>query len=172
MGFLDRFKTVADQKLTPEDREILRKYNEDTKKNNGKIIKNDNFEQIIGDIRSSFKPQKITNEDHLQAQITIFLQATYPGITIEREVITSKGDKLDIFISRRYVLEVKVPQNRTDLRNLTAQLEEYKEQYPEICAIIFDDESLNLSQVIKDYVAKYERKLGIKSIIISGKKRN
>ena len=36
------------------------------------------FQQIIQEITNLFIPQKITNEEHLQSQITIFLQARYP----------------------------------------------------------------------------------------------
>ena len=34
----------------------------------------------------------------------------------------------------------KVAQDRTTLGNPSAHLEEYQEEYPDICAIIFDDE--------------------------------
>ena len=57
------------------------------------------------------------------------------------------------------------------LRNLSAQLEEYKEEYPNICAVIFDDESKNLTTDINEYVDKYKRNYGIHSIVLRGKKR-
>lgn len=130
------------------------------------------FQQIIQEITNLFIPQKITNEEHLQSQITIFLQARYPEKIVEREIQTSKGDKLDIVIDKKYVLEVKVPHDKTALRNLSAQLEEYQEEYSNICAVIFNDENLYLSETIREYATKYHEKFDIPTIIISGKKRN
>lgn len=129
------------------------------------------FEIIINSIVAQFEPERIDSEEHLQAQVTIFLKAKFPTKKIEREVLTKRGDKLDIVIDGKYVFELKVPQDRTSLRNLSAQLEEYKEEYPDICAIIFDDESKNLTSEIKEYIDKYKRSLGIHSVILRGRKQ-
>lgn len=129
------------------------------------------FEIIINSIMAQFEPEKIDNEEHLQAQVTIFLKAKFPDKKIEREVSTKRGDKLDILVDGKFVFELKVPQDRTMLRNLSAQLEEYKEEYPNICAVIFDDESKNLTTDINEYVDKYKRNYGIHSIVLRGKKR-
>lgn len=131
----------------------------------------DDFEIIINSIVAQFEPERIDNEEHLQAQVTIFLKAKFPDKKIEREVLTKKGDKLDIVVDGKYVFELKVPDTRTTLRNLSAQLEEYKEEYPDICAIIFDDETKNLTSEINEYVDKYKRSLGIHSVILRGRKR-
>jgi len=94
---------------------------------------------------------------------------------IERQQHTQRDERLDIIVDDKYVFEIKVPRNRTTLRDLTAQLAEYKEQYPNICAIIADvskvepDENSelesNLSQSIKEYADKYKTNLGIQTII-------
>ena len=129
------------------------------------------FEQIIESIKTQFIPQRITDEEHLQSQLTIFLQAKYPERRIIREAPTRHGDKVDILIDDRYAFEIKVPQNRTTLRNLKAQLEEYQEEYPMICAVIFNDQALNMSANIEEFVAKYKDKLKIPTIVLSGNKR-
>ena len=73
-------------------------------------------------------------------------------------------------IEDKYALELKIPDDRTKLRNLGAQIEEYVEQYPNLCAIIYDDQEKNLTQTIEDYVDKYKQNYGVPSIIIRGRK--
>lgn len=133
----------------------------------------DEFENIINSIHRGFDPEKITNEEHLQSQLAIFLKAKFPNSKVEREVRTKQGDLLDIVIDDKYVFELKVPKNRTQLRNLSAQIEEYTEQYPNLCVVIADiskadvDEELesNLTQNIREYTDKYKVKFGIQTLI-------
>ena len=129
------------------------------------------FEGIINAIKSNFVPEKISDEEHLEAQIAIFLKAKFPDKKIMRQVKTKFGDELDILIDDKYALELKVPTTRTVLRNLSAQLEEYKEQYPFVCAYIFENQELNLSNVITEYADKFKRDFGVPSIIFKGEKR-
>lgn len=129
------------------------------------------FDELINAIKSSFEPEKITDEEHLQSQITIFLKAKFSDRKVSREMTTKLGDKLDIVVDDKYVFEVKVPTDRTVLRNLSAQLDEYHQEYPNLCAIIFDNAELNLSPVINDYVDKYKRDYGVRSIVLRGNKR-
>jgi hypothetical protein len=130
------------------------------------------FNELINAIKSDFEPERITNEEHLQAQLTIFLKAKFPDRKISREVITKRGDKLDIVVDDKYVFELKVPADRTVLRNLGAQLEEYVEEHPNICAVIFESDGTNLSTIINDYADKYKRDYGIRTIILRGTKLN
>jgi len=138
------------------------------------------FENIMNTIRAEFEPENITNEEHLEAQLTIFLKAKYREKKVERQVVTQNGDKLDILIDGKYVLELKVPKKRTDLRNLSAQLDEYKEDYPYLCAVIADISGTNdevmvleprLAQNIKEYVDRYKVKLNVTSLVLNVKKK-
>lgn len=140
-------------------------------KTNEAYEKND-FESIVNSIKASFEPERISNEEHLEAQLVVFLKAKFPDRKIRRQVPIKSGDILDILVDDSYVFELKVPKNRTDLRNLGAQLEEYKEEYPNLCAIIFElEEELNLSDDITEYIDKYKRNHGVQSIIFGGKRR-
>ena len=133
----------------------------------------DEFENIINSIHRGFDPERITNEEHLQSQLAIFLKAKFPNSKVEREVRTKQGDLLDLVIDDKYVFELKIPKNRTQLRNLSAQIEEYIEQYPNLCVVIADiskadvDEELesNLTQNIREYTDKYKVKFGVKTLI-------
>lgn len=136
----------------------------------------DEFENLINSIDRDFPAQKITNEEHLESQLTVYLKTKFPNMKVERQQYTKKNEKLDIVVNDKYVFEIKVPRTKTDLRNLKAQLEEYKEQYPNLCAIIadvskleVDDNSLpldsNLSQTIKEYADIYKTKLNVPTII-------
>lgn len=130
------------------------------------------FENLINSIKSNFQPERITNEEHLQSQLTIFLKAKYPDRKIEREVTTKNGDLLDILVDEKYAFELKVPTDKTMMRNLSAQLEEYVEQYPNLCAIIFDNQNQNLTETIKEYTDRYKRNFHVPSIILEGVKQN
>lgn len=134
-------------------------------------IEKKEFDELINAIKSNFEPEKITDEEHLQAQLTIFLKAKFSGRKVSREVRTKLGDRLDIVVDDKYVFELKVPTDRTVLRNFSAQLEEYVQEFPNVCAVIFDNEELNLSQDIIDYVDKYKRDFGIRTVILRGSKR-
>ena len=129
------------------------------------------FESMINAIESDFEPEKITDEEHLQAQLSIFLKAKFPNAIVEREIRTERGDRIDVLVDGKFAFELKVPDERVKLRNLMAQLEEYKEQYNDVCAVILDNQNLNLSDTIREYAERYQSKLGVRSIILTGKKR-
>ena len=133
------------------------------------------FENIMNTIRAQFEPENIQNEEHLQAQLTIFLKAKFPDKKVEREVSIKSGDHLDIVVGNKYVFELKVPKRRTDLRNLSAQLDEYYEEYPYLCAVIADISGTQktdvmviepkMTETIKEYVDRYKVKLGVPSLV-------
>ncbi|MCH7648775.1 MAG: hypothetical protein IIA83_09230 [Thaumarchaeota archaeon] len=132
------------------------------------------FESIIKTVRDEFEPEKIQNEEHLEAQLTIFLKAKFSDRKVQRQVITKNSDKLDIVVDDKYVFELKVPKSRSVLRDLNAQIEEYVEQYPNLCVVIADtsgvqddgnDVEANLTQNIKEYADKYKVKHGVQTII-------
>ncbi len=144
----------------------------DEKKEESKDDGSINMDSILRKLEKEFQPEKLQSEDHLQAQIVQFLKAKFPNASVERELQLKKvRGSIDIVVNGKYAIEVKVPESRTTLRNLSAQLEEYKEEYPEICAVILDNEELNLYEDIKYYSERYKSKLDIDSVILSGKKR-
>ena len=131
------------------------------------------FEDIIDKIKLYFKPEKITNEEHLEAQLTVFLKATFHDRQIKRQEGIKANDQLDIVVDDTFVFELKVPKSRTDLRNLIAQLEEYKEEYPYICVIIadisgqqgFEDKTINVTDDINSYKIKYKEKFDVDTLV-------
>ena len=129
------------------------------------------FQMIINSIKADFEPEAITDEEHLEAQLMVFLKAKFPERKTRRQITIQGNDRLDILVDDKYALELKVPKARADLRNLGAQVSEYQEKYPHICAVIYDLDDLNLSQDIIDYVDKYKRDYGIPSIILGGRRR-
>tara|TARA_Y100001936_G_C15951667_1_gene600533 strand:+ start:259 stop:1053 length:795 start_codon:yes stop_codon:yes gene_type:complete len=128
------------------------------------------FQEIIEIIDTEFEPEKINDEENFQSQIVVFLKAKLPDKKIVREITTKHGDRIDVLIEDKYALELKIPSDRTTLRNLGAQIEEYVEQYPNLCVVIYDDQEKNLTQTIEDYVDKYKQNYGVPSIIIRGHK--
>jgi hypothetical protein len=143
------------------------------------INDNRDFENIINSIKADFEPENIKDEKELQAQLTIFIKAKFPELRVEREVLAKSGDKLDIVINDDLVLELKVPKNRTHLRNLSAQLEEYSEEYPNLCVVIADISGqvsisndgtvleARLTENIKEYTDRYLRKYKVPSIVLN-----
>ena len=136
------------------------------------------FENIVNSIRLHFQPEKITHEEHLEAQLTIFLKAKFPERKVERQIFSKSGDRLDILIDNKYVFELKVPKNKTDLRNLSAQIDEYIENYPNICVVIADTSQIpaekeeekveaGLSENIRDYVEKYKLKYRVQTVVFN-----
>ena len=137
------------------------------------------FGNIINAIKAEFQPENIKDEKELQSQLTIFIKAKFPELKIEREVITKSKNELDIVIDDNLVLELKVPKNRTHLRNLSAQLEEYAEEYPNLCAVIADTsgnplpdgKTLDITEEINEYTDKYQRKYKVPSIVLNVRMR-
>jgi hypothetical protein len=135
------------------------------------------FENIINSIHRGFDPEKIKDEKEFQAQLAVFLKAKYPDKKVEREVRTKMGNEMDIVIDNKYVFELKVPTSRAVLRDLGAQLEEYQEEYPNICAVIADTSEIDdevetgLTQNIKQYSDKYKVKFGIQTLVFEIGKR-
>jgi len=141
------------------------------------------FENIIQSIRTYFQPEDITDEEHLEAQMTVFLKAKFPEKKVERQVGTIRGGRPDIVVDNKYAFELKVPKQRSDLRDLTGQLEEYAEEYSYLCAVIantsesgnditvVDQKIAEMSQSIKEYVDRYRSKLSVPSLVFDVKKR-
>ena len=129
------------------------------------------FEEIINSIKNNFEPEKIADEEHLESQLIIYLKTKFPDKKIIRQVSIIRNDILDILIDDKYAIELKVPTTRSHLRNLGAQLEEYRECYPAICAVIFDAEEYNLTQDIIDYSDKFKQNYEIPCIILNGRRR-
>ena len=143
---------------------------------------------ILDVIDEKFKPEIIIDEKELQGQLAVFLKAVYPDRKIEREVITKRGDKIDILIDDNYVLELKVPSGKDSLRSLSAQIEEYMEEFPLLAVVIADKSDLvsdqddsefydpdlekGLTKKIIEYADKYKVKYGAKTLIFSVKKRS
>ena len=131
------------------------------------------FQNIIDTIRREFDPEKIKDEKELQSQLAVFLKAKFPNMEVEREVQTQMKDEIDILVEGKYAFELKVPKSRSELRNLSAQLEEYLEEYPKLCVVIADtsgrvlsdERILNVTEVINEYTDKYKVKFGIQSLI-------
>ncbi len=128
------------------------------------------FEHIIS-IISQFQPEKATSEkEHFQPQLFVYLKAKFPDKKIEREVPTKNNQEyLDIVIDDKYVLELKVYSDRSQLRALGAQLEEYKEKYPYVCAVILDNENSESSKAnMKEYTDKYKVRNNVPCVVLSG----
>ena len=122
------------------------------------------FRKIINSIRDDFEAEKIWTEQHLEDQLKIFLQAKFDKMKIERQQPAPSGGRVDILIEGKYVLELKVPRSRDDLRNLSAQLEEYKEDFPYVCAVIADTQNVDEGE-IKTYVDRYKSKYNVPSVV-------
>ena len=135
------------------------------------------FKSIINLIREKFYPEKIRNEQHLEARLSLFLKTTFPDIKVERQVTSKKGDILDILMDNKYVFVLKVPKTRTVLRDLSAQIEEYVEQFPDLCVVIADRSGqelsdgriLDVTQDIKEYASKYKLKFKVETLILDSK---
>ena len=165
MGLFDKFKKDTSQDIFSQEEkdESFKKFLEKKKG------KESGLSGIMEELRQNFKPEPIQNEYDLESQIKIFLQIKFPHRIIKRKQRTENKNEVDIIIDQLYCLELKVPENRTQLRNLGAQAEEYQEEY-ETGIIIYEDESLNLSESIQEYVQKYKKRPDIDTIVYSGKK--
>jgi len=153
-----------------------------------KVGNENELNDILDVIDEKFKPEIIIDEKELQGQLAVFLKAVYPDRKIEREVTTKRGDKIDILIDDNYVLELKVPSGKDSLRSLSAQIEEYMEEFPLLAVVIADKSDLvsdqddsefydpdlekGLTKKIIEYADKYKVKYGIKTLIFSVKKRS
>jgi hypothetical protein len=129
------------------------------------------MDSIILQLERKFEPEKVYDEKELQNLLRSFLQHEFPKATVEREVILKNKDSIDVLVDGKYAIEAKIPNSRTELRNLSAQLEEYQEEYPNIIALILNNEEKELTEDIQHYVDRFKSKLGIESVVKHGKKR-
>ena len=152
-----------------------------------KVGNENELNDILDVIDEKFKPESIIDEKELQGQLAVFLKAVYPDKKIEREVTTKGGDKIDILIDDNYVLELKVPSGKDSLRSLSAQIEEYMEEFPLLAVVIADKSDLvsdqddhefydanlekGLTQKIREYADKYKIKYGVRTLVFNVKKR-
>ena len=152
-----------------------------------KVGNENELNDILDVIDEKFKPEIIIDEKELQSQLAVFLNAIYPDKKIEREAKTKGGDLVDLLIDNNYVLELKVPSSKTHLRALSAQIEEYMEEFPLLAVVIADKSDLvsdqdgefydpdldkELTKKIREYADKYKVKYGVRTLIFSVKKRS
>ena len=143
-----------------------------------KSDKNENkkeFSTILSIIQSDFEPERITDqdmEDKLQSQLTVFLKAKFPDKKIDREVVLQNGDRVDIVIDDKFALELKVPTQRTALRNLTAQIEEYLEEFDFLGVVIADitqeleeEDEDPMTKNINEYVERFKSKYDVQTVV-------
>ena len=136
--------------------------------------------EILDIIEDEFEADTIRDEAELQAQLTIFLKTRLKK-KVKREVTISAG-RLDIVIDGKYALEIKIPTDKDQLRNLSAQIQEYMEEYPFLGVIIGDKTSQvaglkeedefydsefepKLTAKIKEYVDRYKIKYGVRTVV-------
>ena len=136
--------------------------------------------EILGIIEDEFPVEKIKDEKELQSQLTVFLKTRLKK-KVEREVPITDG-WIDIVIDGKYALETKIPGDKTALRNLSAQIEEYLEEYPFLGVIIGDKTSQvaglkeedefydaafepKLTAKIKEYADRYKIKYGVRTVV-------
>ena len=152
-----------------------------------KVGNKNELNDILDVIDEKFKPESIIDEKELQGQLAVFLKAMYPDRKIEREVITKRDNKIDILIDDNYVLELKIPSGKDSLRSLSAQIEEYMEEFPLLAVVIADKSDLvsdqddhefydanlekGLTQKIREYADKYKMKYGVRTLVFNVKKR-
>ena len=130
------------------------------------------MDSIILKLEKGFEPEKVYDEKELQNLLRSYLQTVFPNALVEREVsLKEVRDTIDVLVDGKYAIEAKIPNSRTELRNLSAQLEEYQEEYPNIIAFILNNEEKNLSEDIEYYTKRFKSKLNIESIVKTGKKR-
>jgi hypothetical protein len=174
-GFLDEddedyeyIMTHDEDEKDSDDQDDDDESEEESKKNDSDYM----MDSIILKLEKGFEPEKVYDEKELQNLLRSYLQTVFPKATIEREVsLKQVRDTIDILVDGKYAIEVKIPNSRTELRNLSAQLEEYQEEYPNIIAFILNNEEKDLSEDIEHYTSKFKSKLGIESIVKIGKKR-
>ena len=129
------------------------------------------FQIIRNSIKADFEPEAITDKEYLEAQLMVFLKAKFSGKKIRRNVTIQGNHKIDMLIDDKYAFELKVPKGRSDLRKFDAQISKYREEYPNICLVIYDPDDPNLSQDIVDYVDKCKQDYGITSVILGGRRK-
>ena len=138
---------------------------------NDEQFEKSDFEIIVNSIKADFEPEAITNEEHLEAQLMVFLKAKFSERKIRRQVTIQGNDILDILVDDKYAFELKVPRSRTELRNLRGQIEEYQEDYSNLCVVIFENEDYDISEDIEKYVNIYHEKYDVPSVVLHGRKR-
>ena len=146
---------------------------DDEEEEESKSKDSDNMmDEIISKLKKGFEPVKVIDEKELQNLLRSHLETVFPKSLVEREVsLKHVRGTVDILVDGKYAIEAKIPNSRTELRNLSAQLEEYQEEFPNIIAFILNNEEKDLDDDIKHYTKRYKSKLGIESIVKIGKKR-
>ena len=123
----------------------------------------DTFQILLSKIEKDFIPEPVRDEKELETQLVQFLRGN--KIELQRQVQTPYG-KVDVVIQNDFALELKVVDNKTKLRDLIGQLEDYKKQFKNLAAVLLDIGTVNQSD-ITEYCNSYAKR-GIRSIVLRG----
>ena len=127
------------------------------------------FHNIISKIEDEFKPEPHRDEKEFQNQLIQFLRAL--GHDVEKEHQIDNESRIDILVDNRFAFEIKRAKSKTVLRNLSAQLDDYSESFPKICAILIV-ENESMLDMVEDFKIKYKEKHNAETIILQNKKTN
>jgi len=122
------------------------------------------FDLILESIKG-FEPEPVRDEEDFEKQLFQVLKLKYPN-KVERQIETREG-KIDIVISNRYALELKIADSKGKLRDLFGQLYSYKKVYNDVAVVLLDVGKMSHHE-IKKYTDDYG-KLGVKTVILAGK---
>ena len=160
MGLFDSFRKKNEQE---DNSEYESNYLEDYQDESELI-------PILKIMSEEFQPEPVESEKEFQSTLVSWLRGRFPENKFDREVPLDNGSWVDIVIDEDFGLELKIPNSRTDFRNLTAQLDEYSEYFSELSAVILvTDESLE--KLAMEYSKRYGEKSGTYTVILRGSKR-
>lgn len=163
-------EVIEKAKMQIHEENRLEKLEEEEK---NKSIKAE-FIEIVNFIRTDFYVDgKIHDEEALEGQLRQVLRTQFKNKhEFDRQQrIAGGANRLDILINKKFVIELKIPESPSSLRNLYGQLRDYWEEYGDnICVFILKQEGFD-SQVIDLWVNRYKNDFGIESIVKDGEKK-
>ncbi len=145
---------------------------------NGKVHDEDALEgQLVQALKTQFKKKDIvvqfsTNSKVHEYTAPPFTEQTRASMKpfMVKERVTRSIKKFDILIDRKFVIELKIPDDAQTLRNLYGQLREYLDEYKYICVFILKQNEFP-SHILDHYVNRYKDDLGIECIVKDGEKK-
>lgn len=159
MGLFDSFR----KKNQPEDDYEYESIEQEDYEDESRLV------PILKIMSEEFQPEPVESEKEFQSTLVSWLRGRFTGNQFDREFSIKGVGIPDIVIDDIFALELKIPNSKTDFRNLYAQLKEYSVYFSELSAVILVTNE-SLEKLAIKYSEEYE-KLGVYTVILRGSKR-
>jgi len=108
------------------------------------------FDEILGEIKMGFRPEKTRDEEELEKQLVMFLKMKLGEDRVDRQY-HKDGKRVDIVIDGKYGIELKIAESYGSIASLPTQLRLYRKRFKDVAAVLVkpEDKDVEIDEILE-----------------------